>query len=64
MDKEERGTTDGAESYMLPARTLAGSRADCLAELDAVITELLYLRRHLLEDEPDAPRHLLQPPAR
>jgi hypothetical protein len=64
MKYEKRAGSDGEQSYVLPAKTLAGTRAECLTELDEVITELLYLRRHLLEDEADASRRGPGPPPR
>jgi hypothetical protein len=45
------------EYYVLPARELTGSRASCLAQLDEVISGLLYFRRHIAGEALADTRH-------
>jgi hypothetical protein len=49
--------TDGLEAFIIPARTLQGSRREMLDDIDQAIVGLLALR-HLIDDKAPPPDRL------
>ena len=53
-------TTGGREAFIIPARTLQGSRQQMLDDIDQAIVGLLALR-HLIDDTAPPPDRLGRP---
>lgn len=49
--------TDGGSEFVIPARTLRGSREDMVSDIDQAIVGLLALR-HLIDDSAPPPERL------
>jgi hypothetical protein len=50
-------TADGQESYIIPSRTLRGSKREMMQDIDQAIVALLALR-HLIDGGAAPPDHL------